>query len=79
VPLCALYGAWSLLGGGARLRVRRWLAARPLLPDVWSRRLQRAGSASHGCDCDGCDNAGHATKGAPSPRQAIVQVHRRRP
>lgn len=77
VPLCALYGAWSLLGSGTRLRLRRWLAARPLLPGAWSRRLRQAGSASHGCDCDGCDKAGHATKRAP-PTQAIVQLHRRK-
>jgi len=77
VPLCALYGAWSLIGSGTRMRLRRWLAARAWLPAAWSRRLAQAGSASRGCACDGCDHAaGHAAKRAP-PTESIVQLHRR--
>ncbi len=77
VPLCTLYGAWSLLGSGTRLRLQRRLAAWGWLPAAWSRRLLQPGSASHGCACDGCDTAaGHAPKRAP-PTEAIVQLHRR--
>ncbi len=78
VPLCAGHGAWTLLGSGMRLRMRRWLAARALLPAAWSRRLLRAGSASHGCNCDGCAHHPSQAQMPAPPTQAIVQLHRRR-
>jgi hypothetical protein len=77
VPLCALYGVWTLIGAAARRRVVSWLATRPL-PAAWRRRLERADASANASGCDGCDNNTDAARKKPPATQTIVRVHRRR-
>jgi predicted membrane metal-binding protein len=54
VAACSIYALWVLMPTVARRFMAKHLAQLPIAA-AWKARLQRAATASSGCDCSGCD------------------------
>jgi hypothetical protein len=84
VSCCFVYAAWSLMPQVARRALANGLLRLPL-PQQLVFTLQKAASASSGCQCSGCDRAqpkvsqaGGVAKASSSSSQVLVFHPRKR-
>ena len=75
VIACAVYAAWTLMGGAARRSVATALLKLPL-PDALAAMMRKHSVATSGCSCLGCDLGAKKTT---TPTVEIIRLHPRPP